>query len=329
MEKVIYTKQQLNCHGVYKLVFSHSEKCYIGSTWNSRGFKRRWYQHKKDLRKNKHHNRYLQHLYNKYGEDCMIFEIIEILDKSDIQYILEREEHWINQYDSYHNGYNLSEFADDSRRILQYVEKSRIPVLQYDLDGTFIKEWCSMTDTKDLCATGVRNAIKNQSTACGFQWRLKTDNYPLNIGKYYKQDAVRILCYLKNGEFLKEFNSILETSKELNVDIRSIYHCLSGEIRFYNKYIFRYFKEDYPLKIDPVCRQHSKQSPLKMTNITTGEEFIFYSFSECMKHGFNYGTLQRYFKTQIPFKVKKYNNQKFKCEKISYKEYLNYKYAEN
>lgn len=325
-----YSKQDLKLNGVYKITVSDKPgKCYIGSTFNARGFIRRWQKHLLDLKKNVHHNKYLQNLYNKYGESSFKFEIVEIIPREEVMRILDREEYYIKYYDSYKSGFNLSEFADDSKRILQVIRKMRIPVLQYDSEGVFIKEWESISEVKKLCKSTLQRVIKDGGLACGYQWRFKTNNYPLNIGKYYYLQSYRILCYKMDGSFFKEYLSILDASKDLNIDTGSISRNVNGKTRHCRKLIFKLYSENYPTQITPVCRQHSLQSPLKITNIVTGGVFIFYSYTEAKKHGFNHFTIVKSWDTNLPFKCRKYNNQKFTCEKISYEDYLNYKYEKN
>jgi group I intron endonuclease len=60
--------------GVYQIKNLVNGKVYIGS---SATIKKRWREHKKLLRRRKHHNRYLQHAWNKYGEANFVFEILE------------------------------------------------------------------------------------------------------------------------------------------------------------------------------------------------------------------------------------------------------------
>lgn len=58
--------------GIYKITCSISGKIYIGQTTN---MKKRWSDHLYFLGKGKHHSRYLQRIYNKYGASCFIFSI--------------------------------------------------------------------------------------------------------------------------------------------------------------------------------------------------------------------------------------------------------------
>lgn len=59
----------------------------MGSSVN---LERRFYQHKSNLRANRHINPYLQNAWNKYSEDSFTFEIIEIVEDVDKLWIVEQ-----------------------------------------------------------------------------------------------------------------------------------------------------------------------------------------------------------------------------------------------
>ena len=64
--------------GVYEIKNIVNNHRYIGSTVNI--FKR-WHNHKRALRHNKHHSAYLQNAWDKYGEDNFEFNVLLICDK--------------------------------------------------------------------------------------------------------------------------------------------------------------------------------------------------------------------------------------------------------
>jgi group I intron endonuclease len=89
--------------GIYKITNKVNGKCIIGSSVNMES---RLACHKSILKDNKHYNTYLQHSWNKYGEDNFIFEIINLCDKENL---LEFEDYFIAAFDSGNRdgGYNL------------------------------------------------------------------------------------------------------------------------------------------------------------------------------------------------------------------------------
>ena len=101
--------------GVYKITNIITQKVYVGSTTKS--FSERWSNHLKLLRKGVHSNQYLQRSFSKYGEDSFEFTILEICSKK--SFILEREQYWIDHYNSAQRGYNLDPVANRSQRSLE------------------------------------------------------------------------------------------------------------------------------------------------------------------------------------------------------------------
>jgi group I intron endonuclease len=77
---------------IYRIRNVVNEKFYVGSTNNVR---ERFRTHRKKLRSNKHHCAHLQSAWNKYGEDCFKFEILEVVIDQDLQAV---EDEWLAEY---------------------------------------------------------------------------------------------------------------------------------------------------------------------------------------------------------------------------------------
>lgn len=92
--------------GVYKITNIQTGKFYIGSSIN---IEKRWREHKLALKKNKHHNPYLQRVWNKYGEHGFEFSVLEICS---IEEILNREQYYL---DLLLPNYNLCKSAGNTR----------------------------------------------------------------------------------------------------------------------------------------------------------------------------------------------------------------------
>ncbi len=318
--------------GVYKITFSHSNKCYIGSTYSSQGFKKRWDCHLRDLKRGIHHNSHLQNTYNKYPNSVIIFDVVESLD-TDCEHILKREEYWIDYYDSVKSGYNLSPHADDSRRILEFVQKAKKRLLQYDLDGNFIKEWDSVTEAhKYGYIVSFRSNHSKKTGICftkNSQWMRWKGNYPLTIPPYVNPANKKVLCYRVDGSFYKVYESLSEFSDEWKIDHGFLSHHMLGKSRYVREFVLKPFTEDYPLYIDPVCRQHPFQFPVLLVEKETNKQSLFYSLNEAVKEKFNRQLILKSINTNKPFKCRSRNNTLFFARKISYQEYLTLKYEKN
>jgi group I intron endonuclease len=81
--------------GIYEIVNLVNGKRYVGSAVE---FARRWRGHRSCLVRGKHHSRYLQNAWNKYGEAAFDFRVIELCDP---QILIEREQFHINERAEY------------------------------------------------------------------------------------------------------------------------------------------------------------------------------------------------------------------------------------
>ena len=90
--------------GVYCIENILNDKKYIGI---SRDIRRRWSEHKSDLKSHTHVNQYLQNAWDKYGESNFKFYIIELCDENSLS---DLECYYIKLYKtlSHENGYNLT-----------------------------------------------------------------------------------------------------------------------------------------------------------------------------------------------------------------------------
>jgi group I intron endonuclease len=98
----------MNTFVVYQIKNKIDNKIYVGSTNN---ISKRWHTHRKKLSINKHHSPYLQNAWNKYGEECFLFEIIQSFStKKDM---LLSEQVWLDTTCCYNreNGYNVCKIA--------------------------------------------------------------------------------------------------------------------------------------------------------------------------------------------------------------------------
>lgn len=89
--------------GIYSIKNKVDKKRYIGMSVNLRN---RLRNHKWKLNNNKHENIHLQNSWNKYEEGNFDFEILETVDKKEIDTLPEKEKYYIKLYDSYNNGFN-------------------------------------------------------------------------------------------------------------------------------------------------------------------------------------------------------------------------------
>lgn len=137
--------------GIYQIRNLENGKIYIGKT--EKPFRRRFNEHRNDLKKKKHINIHLQRAYERYGENTFVFEAIEICGENDDLY--EKERKWILQTESYlrHRGYNIALY--DERENISTIAEPHVTISPegkiYDVAS--LKKFCAL---KRLCYRQMR-----------------------------------------------------------------------------------------------------------------------------------------------------------------------------
>jgi len=92
--------------GIYAIVNRNNNKVYIGSALRCDG---RWRYHRSELENQEHGNRHLQRAFNK-DRDALYIEVIEQIENPTKAFLLEREQFWMDFYQSYDSkkGYNIA-----------------------------------------------------------------------------------------------------------------------------------------------------------------------------------------------------------------------------
>lgn len=85
--------------GIYSITSKHNGKKYIGQSIN---IYKRWKDHLRLLKKNKHHSQYLQNHYNKYSIKDLTFEVLE--EVSDLTLLTEKEQYYMDLFKSEFNA---------------------------------------------------------------------------------------------------------------------------------------------------------------------------------------------------------------------------------
>lgn len=123
------------------------------------------------------------------------------------------------------------------------LSKSR-PVLQYDLDGNFIKEWNTAVEAANalnLNSKYITSACRgHQKTYNGMKWKYKNDSNPL---LKIRNGSQPVSQFSLDGNFIKSYHSIGEAAKETNIDRASISKACAGILQTAGKFKWKYKKE--------------------------------------------------------------------------------------
>jgi group I intron endonuclease len=113
---------------IYKIRNVVNDKFYVGSTVDSR---KRFWAHRKALRLGNHDCIYLQRAWNKYGEDCFKFEIVEQLNAK--EELFPAEQKWLDEHFGKEHCYNVAAHADSPMRDASLEIRAKL--------STKAKEW--------------------------------------------------------------------------------------------------------------------------------------------------------------------------------------------
>lgn len=212
---------------IYKYT-SPSNKVYIGQTVNEKD-RRRKFLNKENV---SYSGPKINKAIEKYGAENFKYEVIfaiESYNKDEIIKILnEKEKYFIKLFDSIDNGYNLSEGGRTNNFISEESKQSRInkiqkPILQYNLEGEFIREWKSSKEaanTLNISSGNICQVLKKvRYQSNGYIFIYKTGEIPQKIQITPTKQQKKIILQLKqDGTIVKEFPSIQDAAREAGVD---------------------------------------------------------------------------------------------------------------
>ncbi len=138
--------------------------------------------------------------------------------------------------------------GDENRKkgVIAYYSKNKKPVLQYDLEGNFIKEWDSAVDAGkwlEISYSDINRSCKKETlTSAGFQWRYKNGEIKFKIEKYVKVSGSNkaIIQLTKDEQEINEYKSLSEVEQILEISITSICNCLTGRSKTAGGFKWKY-----------------------------------------------------------------------------------------
>ncbi|MDZ7658520.1 NUMOD1 domain-containing DNA-binding protein [Fodinibius sp.] len=267
----IYSESELrdkNIYGViYKVENIKTGKIYVGRTTDLKKrieSRRNAVHSERNVSKNG-----IVHAMRTEGMNCFEYEIIDCLKiNPDFKFshrdiyeekLNEKEIRWIKKLGAYKDGYNQTTGGEATYDV--YTK-----VLQYDLEGKFIREWDSIKEANlhlnvsDNSVSGIpRVCLGISNVAFGYQWRYKkSEDFPQHIGPV--PSDYWVLQYDKEGNFIQKFRTPSIAAEKLDIENggNKIAECAKND-NYITAYGFQWrYQEtdDFPKKIKTAEEQN-------------------------------------------------------------------------
>ena len=275
---------------IYKVTCTVTNKVYIGQT--QRDVKVRWKEHRRHCYE-KSFNNYNCKFYRairKYGLDSFKWEILETVVESNKDSLIKQlnylETFYINKYNSFKKGYNMSLGGESSNIVCK-------EVCIYSEEGILLSKFNSVSEASELlnipktliwqcCGKFTDFVIYNKQRVI---FRYANDILFLqDLNKFSKNNRYKqIIMFDSAGTKLRIFNSSSEISKEFNITKDRITCNCTRRTSFVLingiRYIFRY-KGDIVTLEDLQKIQSIKSDPkMKVVAIDSNTNKILKEFS--------------------------------------------------
>lgn len=254
---------------IYKIENTITHCIYIGQTTHPKGFNGRYYHKGKGIERVYHYllnnkkqggsyNKYLLRSIEKCGFDAFVVD--EIIDKAlTFEELNEKETYYINKYDSYKNGYNMSCGGDSVSGIKRPRGKdcpNSKRVCQIGLDGKLIKIWDSQTEASkelNINLATISDVCKGKRKTAGkYVWVQEKDfdsNYDYSRTPSTKdrgRGTKPVVLLSETGEIIETFYSVNYAGKQLGIsgqDVTRICSNQKSKIKLNLRYKDEYIEE--------------------------------------------------------------------------------------
>lgn len=284
--------------GIYKITNKINNKSYIGQ---SKDICVRWKQHIKRSKDCSYTNAIYLAI-RKYGLENFDFSIIE---ECPFEQLDEKEIYYIDKFDTYENGYNMSLGGSGQNGYGESVD-------QYTLEGKFVRTFHSIAEAENVVGEGSGNVspccVGTRKTSLGYLWCYHGET----VEPYQDIRKIRVSQYDLQGNFIKTYSSATEAANAVGSSNTHILLCCKGKCKScygyqwtyegdtppskYRKYevskIYQYALTGEYIKCFDSCEEASEETELPMAviysccngNTNCGGNFIWsYEYSDKVK----------------------------------------------
>jgi len=208
---------------IYKITNVATNRIYIGATTSSA--QARLSDH---FTKSRKAETKLQVAMLEYPKEC--FEVEQIDTAETINELAQKERYYIEQYDSFRNGYNSDGGGGVQKTVYQFEIDGTEPIASYD-------SLAEAGEAVGASRKSISNACLGYNNYCkGFKWSYEPVYYTVEVVTNKKQ----VTQYDLEGNIINTFESAREASRQLGIGISSITRCCRGERNQTSSYKFSY-----------------------------------------------------------------------------------------
>lgn len=220
-----------------------------------------------------------------YGVQNFTIEEVEQCDNNELNI---REKFWIQHYNSYEQGYNMTRGGAG-----YYIGHT---IYCYTLKGNLYKiykDFAEASEDTGIDVTIIKSAVYNHGwSGGGYQWFFEEDKDNVkdlsNLSQNYGKISPLTIQYDISGNYIKTFTTIQEAEQATGVLSSGIARCINQEINHSGGFIWRrgFLGEEIPSKI-PVPEFSSadlnKGKKRKVIYHTPENQVIYNSLSEAAR----------------------------------------------
>lgn len=217
--------------GIYKITNKLNGKCYIGQSLD---IEQRWSKHLSTFKRKNCPNYKIYRAFAKYGLENFTFEILEECMPEELDH---QEVYWINFFNSFEDGYNMSlggkacNGTNDKK------------VYQYSLSGHLIKEYKSAHEAarqNNIQFTNICKVCRGErKTAGGFGWSYEKHEQIQPIKTKRLGDGT-VLQFTKDGQFVAEYSTATEACRVTGINNRTIGSVCKGKGKTAGGFVWKY-----------------------------------------------------------------------------------------
>lgn len=211
--------------GIYKFESKKTHKVYIGQSVNIN--KRKW-----EHLNNPSNNSLIDKRLKEYGEEAFDFEILELCKPEELD---EKEKYWINYYDSYKNGYNLTKGGraqyGENNINAKLAEEQVLKIIELLKNSKLSEKEIAHKFNVHRNAIDSINRCQSWSFLHNFNNNIRKEalleqgyNGSTHSGEYSKSNKITTEQALKIIEELKQTQkSLVQISKDSNISLNIVY----------------------------------------------------------------------------------------------------------